>query len=416
MSELHPKQIKHFIDKTPEELIESLQAQATEALHTLLNSVKEQLITYPTSKSLTGLQQSVLDELISRERAVNRVQLEELGELEAELESLTALAVLDAAALAEREFPDNKWIIDRIIPDAGFVMFVGEAGAGKSFIALDAIRAILTQTPFLDHFEVNTKCKILIIDKENGLRRLKTRMQGLNIPMTDEVFLLEYPAQFKLSDTKFINQVSAFIKEKDIKLIILDSFIDIIQGNENDSGDTNEVFDALRLMSSEVAYFILHHDAKPIPKFQKSAGQKTRGSSNILAQLDNQFYLEKTKNLKVITVEQGKARDEEPVTKFQIEFQSSDNNQMTGFKYLGEVQDEASKVDEASEFIQKYLTDNPNSSRLDIIDGAQSQNISPRSIDRAKKMLEEKSVVDSYKDGHKKLYFINESEDSQAQN
>src|SRR3990167_10009287 len=169
---LYSKQIEHFIDKSPEELAEALSKAPTDLLHGFLKGLKESRIKYPNSPALDNLEQAFIDELMNRDTDLRNIHIEEIEELPEQI------ATLNAKQLYGREFPSNKWIIDRIVPDAGFVMFVGEAGAGKSFIALDAIRAVITQTPFLDHFETNTKCKILIIDKENGLRRLKTRMQG----------------------------------------------------------------------------------------------------------------------------------------------------------------------------------------------------------------------------------------------
>ena len=406
MSEVYPAQVKHFIDKDPEDLKKFLQSQPSPTLKDFLERVKTTLIKFPKSPSLLKLEQEFLNELMDRERNIASIHLEDAEE---ELPNQEIYRSLTWTELSAREFPAEQWLIDKIVPESGITMFVGEAAVGKSFIALDAVRALVSGDNFLDNFEVKTKGAVLIIDKENGFRRLQKRLKGLKVGASDQIYFLEYPEQFDLNNKPFMLAVAGLIKEKDIKMVVLDSFIDVLIGSENDAGDTNEVFNLLRSISAKVNWFILHHDSKPLPKTQRTAGQKTRGSSNIIAQVDNQFYIEKTKTPTIINIEQGKSRDNEPVKKFQVEFKN-ENEEMIGFRYIGEIQDEASKVDEASEFIQRYLIDNPNSSRQEIIDSAESEGIAERSIDRAKKMLEEKNIIDSYKNGNKKLFFISEED------
>jgi hypothetical protein len=406
MSELYPAQVQHFLDKSPEDLAESFQKQSSGKLSAFLVSLKETLIKFPKSPSLLKLQQYLVDELMNRERKLDIIHKSEeyLDEdMEEEAPNDTHEAIT-GKALMTMEFPEEEWLIDKIVPQAGITMFVGEAAAGKSFIALDAVRALTGDSKFLDNFEVKTKCKVLIIDKENGLRRIQKRMKGMQFGDSEDIFLLKYPEHFDLKNGKFMQSVSQLITTNNIKLVVMDSFVDVLIGSENDAGDTNEVFNLLRSISSNVNWFILHHDSKPMPQTQRSAGQKTRGSSNIIAQVDNQFYIEKTKNPMVINIEQGKSRDNEPVKKFQLEF-INENDQMSGFKYLGEVQDEVAKVDEAADFIINYLTQTPYSHRKDMIENA-TGTCSKTAIDRAIKMLKEKQVIDSKGEGRNKTFFV----------
>jgi len=308
------------------------------------------------------------------------------------------------------EFPEEEWLIDRVVPRSGFIMFVGEPGAGKSWTVLDAIKSFITGNPFLGHFEVKEKVNVLVIDKENGLRRLQKRMKGMNIPSSDKVFFLKYPENFRIDEEgiPFMEAIATMIKKNDIKVVFLDSFVDILVGEENNVGDTNQIFDALRSIVSglEVCYYTLHHDSKPVAHFVKTAAQKTRGSSNILAQLVNQFYISRTKDPSIINIEQGKARDYQPVPKFALKYEQNEEGDMTGFTYLGEVKTENSKLDEAIEFIEEFLTNTPNRTRKDILEAAKDAGIDRGSIDRAMKLLKEKNLVDFVKDGRNKLFFM----------
>ena len=262
MSELYPKQVKWFIDKTPEELIKSLEVQPSDKLRQFLLSLKETLLKFPQSPSLLKLQDAFLDELMNREHKLSTIhKAEEYVDDDIEDETPNAsFETITGKVLMTMEFPEEEWLIDKIVPQAGITMFVGEAAAGKSFIALDAVRALTGDSKFLDNFEVKTKCRVLIIDKENGLRRIQKRMKGMQFGDSEDIFLLKYPEHFDLKNEKFMQSVSQLISANDIKLVIMDSFVDVLIGSENDAGDTNEVFNLLRSISSQVNWFILHHD------------------------------------------------------------------------------------------------------------------------------------------------------------
>ena len=162
---LYSRQIEHFINKSSEELTETLSKASSDVLRDFLIGLKETIIKYPKSPSLLKLQQAFLDELMNRERELTNIHVPEVEEQEI---PNVYHETLKGKELMAMEFPQEEWLIDKIVPQAGITMFVGEAAAGKSFIALDAIRALTGDSKFLDNFEVKTQCKVLIIDKENG--------------------------------------------------------------------------------------------------------------------------------------------------------------------------------------------------------------------------------------------------------
>lgn len=323
-------------------------------------------------------------------------------------------SVITGTELLQIEYPEEEWIIDKVVPQSGFVMFVGEAGAGKSYIALDAIKAITSQTLFLDHFEIKTPGSVLVIDMENGLRRLQKRMKGMEFTQTDNIYFLKYPELFGLleDNLKFMESISNLITAKNITMVVLDSFVDFIEsGSENTAEDTNRIFKAFRSIAPEIAYFVLHHDTKPQGKEQRTASQKTRGSTNIMAQLVNQFYITKTKNPKIINIEQGKARDSEPITKFSVEFITGDDSQMAGFKYLGEFKEDVKLVEEVIELVFQYLESNGATLRQDIISYTEQKGYTERTTKDAIASLKHKGLIDSAKKsgyGNALFYFISQ--------
>lgn len=320
---------------------------------------------------------------------------------------------LNVEELYNQEYPAESWIIDKFLPRTGMVMFSGDSGVGKSWIALEVVRALNNNDIFLDHFEIKTpNVPILIIDKENGLRRIQQRMKGLGIQPSTDIHLLKYPEKFALDDDPFNVSIQRFIKKHNIGIVIVDSFIDILLGNENDSSETAQVFNALRNISTNVCWVLLHHEVKPVARFTPTAGNRARGSTNIKAQLDYLFSLQATAQKKVINIEQGKARDYEMQTKFAIEFVTDEaTGDMHGFKYLGEVQTENSKFEEALSFIELYLTDNPHKSAQQLYDIGESEGHTQASIKRAIAALKQNKIVDAVKgnmgqDKKKYFYFV----------
>jgi hypothetical protein len=320
--------------------------------------------------------------------------------------------------LYEKEYPDEEFIIDKFVPTEGIIMFSGDAGVGKSFMGLEVAKAVSNNVPFLNHFAVNfPNSPVLIIDKENGMKRIQKRMKGMQIDPCDNVYLLKYPEKFTLEDGKFMQYLQDFIQINQIKIVILDSFIDVLIGNENAAPDVSLVFNALRSISTEVCWVIMHHESKPMPKFHRIASDRARGSSNIKAQVDYLFSIQRTKDLKVIHIEQGKARDYALLPKFAVEFLSESKGDMEGFSYIGEVKDDSSAVDEAITFVEEYLGNSPNKSRQDVIDTGEAEGISGSAIKRALAMLQDKKIVGSMQDPikkNRKLFFIRkEEEDSE---
>lgn len=315
--------------------------------------------------------------------------------------------ILSGNQLLDKEFEEQDWMIDRIISVGGITIIVGESGSGKSYLALAIIKSLVKKEALFEQFEIRTQPNILVIDKENGLRRTKKRMQSLGVPFAENIYFMEYPERFSLDSKEGLEYITAFIKTENINLIIIDSLIDIILGSENSSVDISTVFNTLRAIAPDSSYILLHHDSKPIPKFERTASQKTRGSSNILAQVDNQFYLDKQRDNK-LHIEQGKSRDLEPLKKFEVEFTSNEAGEMVGFKYIGEVQSELSKIEQAADFIMTYLAFNADSPRQTIIDAGDGQGISQSATERALTMLKERKLVNSKSDPlkkNRKLYF-----------
>lgn len=317
--------------------------------------------------------------------------------------------VLTAKQLLEREFPDQQWLIDKFLPEESITLIVGEAGTLKSYIGLYIAKALTTKEPFLGHYEVFSSPNILIIDKENKLRRIKRRMLGLNFPQTDNVFFLEYPEQFSFRNQKMMAFFKQYIEEHQIKVVLFDSFIDMFEGNENSSTDTARAFDDIRSLSHNSSYILLHHDSKPIPKMVRTAAQKTRGSSNIIAQVDTQFYFEKGKDGKTLIIEQGKSRDEQPLNRFGVDIISNEEGGIIDFMYKGEFKSDIKLIEEAKEWIYSYIVDHPLTAKEELVNEGEGLSFTTRIIQDAITSLKKEKLIDGIKkpgQGNRMYYLL----------
>lgn len=325
--------------------------------------------------------------------------------------------VLSAKDYAEKEITEKAWLIKNVLYSEGFCFIYGAEGTGKSLIALDIVKSLANGTDWLNKFPVTGKYNVLILDKENPHGMIKKRLAGMGIE-NDNVFWLEYPEKFQLSDGKggyseFARTVSQIIEEKNISLIVIDSFVDFMVGSESSSTDTQDFFNSIRELYPRIAYLGLHHENKPSQGVFRNDSQRLRGSSNISAQLFTAFRLEPIAKSKTdITLKQVKARDSQKMDKFMVRMmvERLDNEEtiVTGFEYLGDVEElpDDSKSGEVQALIEEMLSSSPSVSKKQIIEFVEGKGISEKTAQRTiKKMLEEGSM-NEFKKGKERWFTI----------
>ena len=326
-----------------------------------------------------------------------------------------------ATELLADKLPEEEWLIDRVIPSEGFVFIAGAEATGKSFYTLTIANSLVTGVDWLGKFPVKKKVKVLFIDKENTRRRIQSRLRGLGITDPDNmIYRVKYPHFFELADEKEADGLSHFAKslarkvqKLDIGLLIIDSFTDVMIGNENAAGDVQGFFDAMRRLFPNRAILVLHHESKPAPGVPRTSSQRFRGSTNITAQIVVGFRVEAVpKENGEFTMEQTKSGDAEKIHKFKITMKVEDvyehpgKTKVTALEYAGEVFDAETKLLEAMEIINDALSDSPIMSRSSLIDICQGEGQSEATTRRALKQLVADGVIDEAKDGRQKSYSL----------
>jgi hypothetical protein len=183
-----------------------------------------------------------------------------------------------------------KWLVDRIVPEKGFMALYGPPGTFKSFIALHLAAMIASGDSWLAH-EVPQAGEVLYIAGE-GHGGIGTRISGLrhayelkDIP----VGVIRSQVNLRSSDQDFADLIAA-IRASEIqrpKLIIIDTLARAFGGgNENASEDMGSfISNCGRLQEATgAALLVVHHSGK-------DASLGLRGHSSFLGAVDTQIEI-----------------------------------------------------------------------------------------------------------------------------
>jgi len=321
--------------------------------------------------------------------------------------------LISSEEFSTMEIEQHPWLIENVVYSEGFCFIYGAEGTGKSYLTLDMAIAIASGTPWLGKFPT-VKANVLFLDKENPKSMIQKRLKGLG-SAHDNIYWLEYPEKYELTDfngeaSAFARELTAIIAEKDIELLIIDSFVDLVNGSENSSADTQMFFNGIRELYPQIAYVVLHHENKPSQGISRSSSQRLRGSSNINTQTFTMFRIEAVAKSKTeMTLQQTKARDSQKLNKFMLRMKVKPaligGTTVTGFEYVGEVEESAesdpSKVDDIRESILNTIEEKGFITRKEILLLGKKS-----TADRAVKSLAESGEITGRMEGGQKIYTL----------
>lgn len=278
--------------------------------------------------------------------------------------------ILNNDTFTKIEYPPAKWLVDKLLRIGGISFLVGESGTGKTLAALSIAKAVSEGTSWLDHFPT-TQMKVLIIDKENSPADIQKHYQSMGIKnpnvfnfFTDDNYEL-LNKQAKL--TPIAIYLQQYIRENDIGLVILDSAIDFLIGEENDSQTVAANINGWKEMADKATILSIHHFKKADIRIKIKAADMLRGSSVWLSSAQSvlAFSVVSPDHSELLIVEHAKARSGRKQKPFEIEmlirpdFRNTEETVIGGFKYVKEVSEIKLKIDTAKEAIIKLLTENP---------------------------------------------------------
>lgn len=237
--------------------------------------------------------------------------------------------IKEIGQLMAKEFPEQEYIVDRLIPASSITILSGQSRSFKTYTLLEVALAAAKGEPLFGQFSTQ-KTGILIIDEENGERLLQKRLKQLHAVENLPIYVSSFGG-FQLDDTH-IDSVLEFCSANNIGLVIIDALIRVHGADENSARDMSKVFQKLRTFTKhDVAILVTQHHRKMGQK-DMGAGNELRGSGDILAAVDSHVAVARKEKF-YLTFSQEKQRYDVELDPFQVKVNVDENN--FTFEYLG---------------------------------------------------------------------------------
>lgn len=276
------------------------------------------------------------------------------------------LDVKSLSDLLDVQFPSQKWIVDKIIPDSGLVLMSAAPASFKTWLAFEIALCVAENRPLFEKLSTSS-CNILIADEESGERMLQDRFKKLGVktdanPWADgSIYYLSRIG--RQVDDDYITELIAKCEEYDIRLIIFDSLVRFHSARENDAGEMSKVLNLFKTLNDNgITALVLHHNRKSGGLV--GGGEMVRGSSDILASCD--VHLSVKRHNRKITISQTKNRYMEEIEPFSVELKTIDETRSV-FEYLGEENSENELEDELKSIILAQITETPGINKSELV-------------------------------------------------
>lgn len=310
------------------------------------------------------------------------------------------LPIIGLEELKKINIPKIEFLIDGILPSSGVSMISGDPGSYKTWLYDYMCYCFFKNKLFLGKHNIKS-VNVLIINQDDPLCLTKDRIGNLFSSESGSFSKIHFwSGDFNMTSELILEKLKEFIELFEIGLVIFDTFRQIYNGDENNSGEISELFKNIKKLSGDrnVSFLLIHHNRK-----NDEIGNNIKspiGSVAISGGLISSIHL-KTMKDGIIEVSQGKSKAGEKFKKFYIKFDLNDKEDI--FKVVDYKDKKSEEVIEIERFMLDYFKDNVDSqnTKTNIISNLLSIN-----NDYSKKSLEE--VLDNLiKNGNIKQ--VNES-------
>jgi AAA domain/Bifunctional DNA primase/polymerase, N-terminal len=250
-------------------------------------------------------------------------------------------------SVGQLEEGDVRMIIDGFLPE-GINLIGGQAGEGKTLLALSLVKSLTTGEPFLGRYKPAEIIPVIYMIPESSSRSFKMRCKAFRIPDDPSLFICRTVSE---GGTLMLDDVMLKEAVKHLKpVVILDTLPRFNEsGDENDAAGNKKLVDditALRALGA-VSVIGLHHSTKASAETEMTLQNVLRGTSDLGAMCDSVYALRRDRQTydngagpNEIEVQCVKARDiKNPPQPFKI-----------AATYKNEVGEIVSHIDESGDF------------------------------------------------------------------
>jgi archaellum biogenesis ATPase FlaH len=190
---------------------------------------------------------------------------------------------ISAAELLQKEIPPaSNWIEGGILPKGGLLLMGGGPKIGKSLVALEYSRALMTKTPLFgkSEFAVSAPARILYYEQEVGefgvRNRIRSAFHGISEGiLEDRFFVLSKEPEIQLDTQEGLNYIAEDVDKICPNVVIFDPIDSLHSGNDNDKQHVQNILRTTELLRDQfkeldLSVILLHHFKKPPDeKFQQ---------------------------------------------------------------------------------------------------------------------------------------------------
>ena len=181
-----------------------------------------------------------------------------------------------------------RWIVPDMIMKRGLSFISATSGGGKSWAALDLLRATMAGGMWLGSIECE-KANVMYIDEEMGCQVFLDRADQLGIP--HQTIIYSDHQRIKLDSPKYLHSILRKIEELQIDIVIVDTLVRVHSLDENSNTEMSRLYGYFCQMKNlGAAVVVLHHNRK-----SGSEGgighEQMRGAGDIVSQADTVFSI-----------------------------------------------------------------------------------------------------------------------------
>ena len=225
----------------------------------------------------------------------------------------TAAAGLPVSRVADLAVtdPTRRWLIDGLWSQAAVGIIGGPPKAAKSWMALDMAISVASDTACLGVFDVLEPGRALLFMAEDADAAVRARVagicrhRGLDIHRLDLHIITATSLRLDLERDR--KRLSDVVTDLAPRLLLLDPFVRLHRGDENDAGHISGLLAYLRELQREhhLAVVVVHHTRKN--GGGAVLGQTLRGSGDFHAWVDSSLYLRRKRDSLILSIEHRSA-------------------------------------------------------------------------------------------------------------
>lgn len=316
-----------------------------------------------------------------------------------------------------KEFPEDRWIVKNLFPREGISIFASISGEGKSLLLMHLAKCLSEGKPWFGHQDFKTtRTRVLYVNLEMSVSEIQRRGRKIGFDPENEDLIILNEDDFNLNeplgqdDLKY-KWLLNFIYNQKIGVVIIDTFRAVSGGLKEEKAEEIRKFfqKFMVLKNSGISIIFLEHVRKPTQMEGKiPRKEQLLGSQDKTACVEILLMIRRDDVTGNINVYQRKNRlgvEGKPFAVKMTDVIDDRGNEKIEFAYVGEIDDDVNKKEQAKELILQILSSGGNMDRKELGELTKKQ-VGEKNLRAGLKELLALGEIDYIKIGKRHSYFL----------